>query len=455
MKPSLKREAASGKGQTVSERTGQAATAPITPYHRPGYAALHNAHQTIGNRAVQRMVTQAIQPERQAAGRGGPEGAVVQRMMDVSSFKKSTAVSYTRRSKIKRVDKALAAYNKLGEREYAKRSAGLGAVINECDTYLAHPKAHPNRVPGITELRDHAGQELVVMDLLTDADNQKGADKFLKLYEAQEAWLLVKNSVPRLGSYDINKILFDSLQELRSTPGETEKVLQNELDQLEEIMNDDDTPDITKRALREILGNLDEVHMNAMLPGARFTNEKEKQDGVTEKYVVNHNLNAPGGSAERLGSLAHELTHVSISEQFGNTALFFAFDPGTSDDDVMALVDKRHQDLDNLIAAMNSGGFKKEQADLLRMKLDYPRKGGSGGVLKYVSSFFQSKKITQEEKEQAEALVARGMDNTVIEFDTVINQMLIYMHQWKIPQDNPFYVLLQSVAQDAYDHRMG
>lgn len=47
------------------------------------------------------------------------------------------------------------------------------------------------------------------------------------------------------------------------------------------------------------------------------------------------------------------------------------------------------------------------------------------------------------------------MDNTVIEFDTVMNQMLIYMQQWKIPQDNAFYAKLMEVAAEAQEHRMG
>jgi hypothetical protein len=87
------------------------------------------------------------------------------------------------------------------------------------------------------------------------------------------------------------------------------------------------------------------------------------------------------------------------------------------------------------------------------MKLEYPRKGGTSGVQRYISSFFDSKKITVQEKEKAESYVNKGMDNTVIEFDTVINQMLIYMHQWKIDRENPFYKLLYTVAEDAYAHR--
>ncbi|MDF2718265.1 MAG: hypothetical protein K0R28_5190, partial [Paenibacillus sp.] len=99
--------------------------------------------------------------------------------------------------------------------------------------------------------------------------------------------------------------------------------------------------------------------------------------------------------------------------------------------------------------------FKKDQIGLLNSKLAYPRKGGPAGVQRYIDNFFTSSIISKEQKEKAEALVARGMDNSVIEFDTVINQMLIYMQQWNIPQDNPFYVKLMEVATEAQAHRMG
>ena len=232
-------------------------------------------------------------------------------------------------------------------------------------------------------------------------------------------------------------------------------MLKTELYQLAAILADKNTPDITKTVLREVFENMDEINMNASTPGARFTSESEKKKGASEKYVVNHNLNAPGGSSERLGSLAHELTHVSISEQFDNTALFFAFDKNASDDEVMALVNKRHQDLDKLLAILPSGRFTKNQLDLLNMKLAYPRKDGASGIQRYVTNFYQGKKITLEDKLRVESLINKGMDNTVIEFDTVINQMLIYMQLWKIDSDNPFYVLLRTVAEKAYDHRMG
>jgi hypothetical protein len=47
----------------------------------------------------------------------------------------------------------------------------------------------------------------------------------------------------------------------------------------------------------------------------------------------------------------------------------------------------------------------------------------------------------------------QGINNSLIEFDTVINQMMIYMHLWEIPQDDAFYAKLTEIAQEAYDYR--
>ncbi|MCY9661676.1 hypothetical protein P5G65_07635 [Paenibacillus chondroitinus] len=415
---------------------------------------LQTAHRTIGNRAVQRMVEQSHPKIKEHPGQGAAIGPVVQRLEDSDSFKKSTPVMLRPMNKIKNVDSALVDYHKLAENDYAKRSTQLEKIITECNTYVDN-KPKKDLVPGVNELKRQAIVEKSVIELIAQAEGKSGTQKFYTMVEAQDKWLLVKGDVPGLGGIVFGPMFDKIIVELRATPGAIEEVLQHEADQLKAIADDPDTPDITKQVLAEVLGNMGEIKMNALNPGARFTNDKEKQQGVQEKYVVNHGLNAPGGSAERLGSLTHEFTHVSISEKFDNTPLFFAFDPSTSEDEVMQLVNKRHQHLDKLISTLASGGFSQEQLSLLNMKLEYPRKGGPGGVQRYITNFFQSKKITAQEKQKAESLVNKGMDNTVIEFDTVINQMLIYMHQWKIAMDNPFYKLLRTVAEDAYNYRMG
>lgn len=419
------------------------------------YNLLQTAHQTIGNRGVQRMIEQNQSSEREGSEITAANEPIVQRLLETNSFKSQTAIDYKRRSIIKKVDIALTNYHKLGVNDFAERSAQLDVIVTECDTYLEHPEAHPKRIPGVEELKRQTILEKGVIELLAQAEDAAGPAKFYKLSKAQDAFLLAKDRVPGLNRIHISSKLDKCIAELRKIPGAIEEVLKNELRQLAAIFSDDNTPDITKSILREVFENLGELTLNALTPGARFANESEKKRGVREKYVVNHYLEAPGGTSERLGSLVHELTHVSISEQFDNTALFFAFGKNASEDEVMVLVEKRHEDLDKLLAILPSGRFSKAQLDLLNMKLAYPRQGGASGVQRYVSSFFESKKITLADKQRAEYLIDKGMDNTVIEFDTVINQMLIYMQLWKINSDNPFYELLRTVAEEAYDHRMG
>ncbi|GAA3401300.1 hypothetical protein ACFFNY_14330 [Paenibacillus hodogayensis] len=416
------------------------------------------AQRTMGNRAVGRMLEQTVMRRAEPLMPiSTASNTAVQRLMSEDSFKKLTKVDYRIRSKIKPVDKALAKYNATDKSDYVKRDALLDDIRMHCENYLAHPKAHPDRIAGVQTLLGQIDREKEVYVPLAEAS--AAADpktRFAKLCEGQDALLAIRDrEALGLDNMSLDTQIMSCLEELKAVPGAIDDILQQELNQLLSIMNAPDTPDITKRVLAEVLNNADKVHMKSHLPGARLTNQKEKDEGIGEKYVVNHRLVAPLGTTERLGSLAHELTHVSVSEQFDNSQLFFAFPRDASDDEVMDLVHKRHGDLDALLGLLDRTVFTGEQIGLLNSKLEYPRKYGGDGVRRYIGSFFTAKKITAEEKVKFEGLVEKGMDNSVIEFDTVINQMLIYMQQWKVPQDNPFYEKLRSVAEDAYAHRTG
>ena len=67
-----------------------------------------------------------------------------------------------------------------------------------------------------------------------------------------------------------------------------------------------------------------------------------KWNGVTAQYVVEHSLQLGGGTAERVGSLGHELTHVSSGETFENTPLFLLFDPASSAEEIVAMAAARN-----------------------------------------------------------------------------------------------------------------
>lgn len=80
----------------------------------------------------------------------------------------------------------------------------------------------------------------------------------------------------------------------------------------------------------------------------------------------------------------------------------------------------------------------------------YPYKRAKGDVGRYIARF---KTELGPSHSRFMNLVARGMNNTVIEFDTVINQMMIYVLLRAIPENNAFYRRLRVVAQEAHDYR--
>jgi hypothetical protein len=46
-----------------------------------------------------------------------------------------------------------------------------------------------------------------------------------------------------------------------------------------------------------------------------------------------------------------------------------------------------------------------------------------------------------------------GISQVLWEFDTVLNQIMMYMHCWAIPEDNAFYTALRLMVQAQYDAR--
>lgn len=60
--------------------------------------------------------------------------------------------------------------------------------------------------------------------------------------------------------------------------------------------------------------------------------------------------------------------------------------------------------------------------------------------------------IAQEQQRQQEQILISG--GIFMEYDAVINQMLLWCHDWEIPQDNPLYAALAEAAQAEVDRRV-
>jgi hypothetical protein len=171
-------------------------------------------------------------------------------------------------------------------------------------------------------------------------------------------------------------------------------------------------------------------------------------------------MNVPLGKAERLGSLAHEMTHVLISETFKNTSLYLAFDKGATDEEILELSQQRTEQLEALQGLMEGDdNLTSDMKALLLKKIRYPIEMGglkaTGDILRYANKPKFKQEMGDVMHGRIVSLAGRGLNNTVIEFDTVINQMMVYMTLWQIPLASSFYRKLIDVASEALAYRAG
>lgn len=145
---------------------------------------------------------------------------------------------------------------------------------------------------------------------------------------------------------------------------------------------------------------------------------------------------------------------MAAHQAFGSSPVMELVQSGATDEEVAALAAERKQSLADLKAALTGNPeFDEFQQSMLKEKLVY---GGQPQKLEmYASSFAAAKKISAEQKERLVGWgkAAGDASGTLVEYDTVLNQMLIYLHMWQTSQDNPFYVLLRAAARTAYDRR--
>jgi hypothetical protein len=396
--------------------------------------------RTIGNRAVSQMVG----------------GQPVQRLMGLASFKSSTKLTGKFRNKVKTIDSAITAYHNMGVADYQNRATQLGVIIARCNTYLGFTDSQAKRKAGVQTFLPQAQKEKEIYDFLVLYSNAGGRKaKYDELNKAQDS----ANQADSAGyavdaiHQHINQQVGTVITDIRTNePGVLQQILADDVAKLRAIALAPNTPLITQRVIAEVLANIGDVNLMEGAPGARLTNNAESGRGVTEKYGVLHALQQPGGTAERVGSLAHELTHVSSGETFDNTPLFLLFDPASTAQEITAMALDRKNEINALQALYtNNAAFSAKQKALIKDKLDYAIQDKLG---LYVARFHEAKKIDRPTADKLMAVRnAIPENNTLIEYDSVVNQCLIYMQQWNIPQTDPFYVKLIQVAQDAYNER--
>ncbi len=368
----------------------------------------------------------------------------VSRMMTEDQFKQNTGGSTLRgRSEITNVDAALRAFYALPDGGQGARLLALKDIVRACSDYVAHKGAGGSRVRGTQRLGEQAvaaqGQldpEAVFRDLLTEIDRVMGEgknpdiDRRAPASEAQKA----AQAIP---ADKFHAMMVDFVQKLGA------------------LREDGTLPEETHAVIGELMAVVPLVTVMQYPRGGRGGVKLDPAAaGDDPTFTFNVDTQARGGTSFLLGHIAHELTHVAAHQAFGSSPVMELVQSGATDAEVAALAAERRQALADLQGALATDTeFDEFQRGMLEEKLGY---GAQPYKLEqYATAFEKAGKITAEQKERLVGwgTAAGEASGTLVEYDTVLNQMLIYLHMWQTSQDNPFYVRLRAAARAAYDRR--
>ena len=377
----------------------------------------------------------------------------IQCLMSVKDFKTATSASGFR-DKIAAVDTELAEFHRLDgimPRHYVNILAQFRRVYQACLTYK-RKRPDSKRMGGVdTLIKEIAAEEVVLVPLATYYGEASEVKQWDAVELAQENYFTIKTnpSFNRDSCRDGQEILevIRAFDQKTYGTGAAAAVVQREIGELAKLAERNTMPDTLKSIIREVTAtkNIGQLDMKIWTPGAKYNNT-----GATNKYTLNHFIDQHRGRKWRLGSLCHELTHISIAETFGNTVIMLAIIPSATDAEIMALARARRTKIDNLKLLINAAndldpGLKGELLD----KANYPV---SGKFNTYLSNFRQ--KLDPVYLARLKALnTNQGLDCELIEYDTVINQMSLWMCLSGIKESHPVYADLLSLAKEAYIYR--
>lgn len=389
----------------------------------------------------------------------------IQRLMTTATFKQETPGKYRWRSKVAAIDKLLNQYDALrsGADQMIPRNTLLDSIIAKTSVY------NDNRKTGVDKLDAEARIEKSYIShfaqTMTYLSQNNVKEGFRSLFKGQDIML----DALRAGhkdpySPDISGIVgklrdyfpYDgSKNDERQTI--MQELIQDDLNTIITMSKDSTVHPLLRSILLEVLVHKDETYFQetkGVASGAVLAGDKDRDKGITEKYRLDMQLNQAEGSAVRVSSLVHEMTHIATQEHFENTPIHLAFDKGAKDEDVLKLSANRTGQcatLKNLLISTKDEWSAGQYSSLME-KTTYPVEG-KNTLTSYANSF--KTKMDIADYNRVISLASQGANNTLIEFDTVINQMMYMMTAWKIPTSNAFYAELINVAQEAYDYRNG
>ncbi len=384
-------------------------------------------------------------------------GLAVARLMSVAEFQGSTTVGplQKRGGSIVAVEQALTTCHGPTARpdNFAGRADQLDNLVQAAQNYLAHSKSG-RHAQVVQDLLDDCQPEAAIFRQLANAVGLAAPlPKARALLTAQEAVLqrvrtahLDINSEVSMANVHLHNPLLQAVNAL--TDAEKSTLVGDDLQLLDQIRTDPNAPQVTRDTLGDLLANRGIVNFTTGMPGTKLS-----EPGVAEKYTLKHMMVQGDGATERLGSLAHELTHVDAGESFGNTQILLLLRQNLADAEITALATQRKGRVDTLQALLDSDGtLTEDQKNLFRSKLTYATDPAKG-VGRY-AMLFKGKldDATYQRLMQIEKLSAPN-SSTLVEYDTVVSQLLVYLHRWGVDPANPLYTAVTQLATELRNDR--
>ncbi|MGW0366382.1 eCIS core domain-containing protein [Streptomyces sp. NPDC002990] len=394
----------------------------------------------------------------QAAPAAGASSAV-QRVMDPATFKQETAVPFKNRgsSSIAGVDAQLEKYGEIGRGKRDERIAALADIVARCKAYLegGHSKG---RTAGVTKLRDQAAAE---QSLLESVPSVPAADleptvRFHELLSAMDKAMREEGKNEeydyQTGLLNLPDVAFQTAKDI--TDAQFSTLMQGYVGALERMAAEADVPAETAEMLREVIAVADKVDfVKATTSRPGMSAQAPYQSGATDdrRYTFNVDTQPRGGTPFLLGHVAHELTHVAAHQAYDATDTMLLVPYGSTPAQVGEMARTRQRTLSGLHSALEGERelFTGTQYRLLEEKVLY---GSSRNkVLQYADAYRKAGKLSDEDHARLKAWdeAAGDASGTLVEYDTVLNQMLVYLHMWQTPTDSAFYTELRAAAATA------
>jgi hypothetical protein len=357
------------------------------------------------------------------------------------------------------IDTALKQFHALdvGKKKDFVALAAQAKALHQAARKFLDDKPEANRRDPVMKLSQQIAIEGAYLDLLGQYQEETDDMTQFKLLEKAQEFvrrnIAAMNATRGGASPEVNDLINLHSMEMKKGGGRDSLLVLRDIEKLKKLTQDPALPGIMKSVILETTSaaNLQQIDASSLNPGLKYN--KTKGPG-TKKYTLNHNMSQHMGRRFRMGSLLHELTHLSVAETFDNTVLMLSIRKDATNADILALASQRRGLLMALKSEIeSSNAVDGELKDELIGKVMYPI---MGKFAQYLGAFKAQFKTPDEIQKHTDllAMQRQGLDCELIEYDSVVNQMFLWLHMFGVDTSSGVYTKLNAMVADAYRHRM-